>query len=286
MIPLQLAIYALLACCLAALLYRIPARRREKALALLSPQPGSRSLVPGLRHALRARRHTRAGGPRFALIAAAGLAVYLLTRSILLAFLVWPAALFARRLLDRHQRNRARIIKEEQVLDLIDSLSQSLRAGLSLHRSLEVSLEDIGGELGGDVLEVLKDVRVGGGLGESLTKAAEASTSPSQRLTFGVLGLMHGRGGDLPLILDRLRKRAAGGLEARREARLQTSHSRATGYLVSSLPAAFFLLQAALDPHSLRPLFTTPTGNLIVAVALAMNAVAFFIIRRMVDQEV
>jgi tight adherence protein B len=194
--------------------------------------------------------------------------------------------LLLRRLLHGYRRSKERSRKEEQVLEFIDSLSQSLRAGLSLRQSLEVSLEDVGDELGEELSDILKDVRVGGGLEESLVKAAERSDSPSLRLTFIVLGLLHGKGGDLPRILERLRKRVAGGLEVRREARILTSQSRASGYLVACLPAVFLLLQAALNPRSLRPLLATPMGNLIIAVALALNAAAFLLIRRMIDPEV
>lgn len=214
------------------------------------------------------------------------MAVLLLTRSLPLALLSLPAGALLRRFAARRGRYRASARKEEQALELIDSLSQSLRAGISLRRALEISLEDIGRELGEDVREILKDINVGGGLEESLAKAAGGSSSPSLRLTFNVLALMHARGGDLPRILHRLRQRVADGLEVRREKRILTSQSRASGYLVSSLPAFFLLLQAALNPSSLRPLFTTAAGNLIIAAAFALNAAAFFLIRKMVEQEV
>jgi tight adherence protein B len=283
-----LAFCILILVSLAALLYRLAARRREKALAALSPQGASgRTLPAGLRRVLEAGSSRPAKSRRlFILAAAGGAAAFVLTRSVLLASLAWPATMIARRLMVRYGDRRARVRKEEQVLEFIDSLSQSLRAGLSLRQSLEVSLEDVGSELGGDVLDILKDIRMGGGMEESLSRAAAASLSPSLRLTFKVLALLHGKGGDLPRILERLRKRVAGGLEARREARVLTSQSRASGYLVSSLPAVFLLLQTALNPGSLRPLFTTPTGNLIIAVAVALNAVAFILIHKMVDQEV
>jgi len=223
---------------------------------------------------------------RCILSTAVALAVLVFTRNPLLAIATWPAGTLARRLLSKQRSSKARARKEEQVLEFIDSLSQSLRSGLSLRQSLELSVEDIGEELGEDVLEVLKDIRMGGGLEESLTLAADRSTSPSLRLTFTVLGLLHGKGGDLPRILERLRKRVAGGLEVRREARMLTAQSRASGYLVSSLPAVFLLLQAALNPRSLQPLFATAMGNLIVITAVALNAAAFFLIRRMVNPEV
>lgn len=173
--------------------------------------------------------------------------------------------------------------KEEQVLELIDSLSQSLRSGLSLQQSLETSLEDVGGEMGQEMGALLKEVRLGGGLEETLSHAARDSDAPSLKLTLTVLALMHGKGGDLPRILERLRRRVADGLEARREARVLTSQGRASGFLVSSLPPAFLLLQAALNPDSIRPLFATPTGNLIIAAALALNAAGFLLIRKIMN---
>jgi tight adherence protein B len=287
MMPALLACCALLATSLAALLYRFPARRRERALGALSPDATARRKTNGFRRVLDMRSSLQAGDRRvYIIIATAGLLAFAFTRSLLITSLAWPATILVRRLLERHKRVRARIKKEEQILEFIDSLSQSLRAGLSLRQSLEISLEDVGDELGEDVLEILKDIRVGCGLEESLANAAEGSSSPSLRLTFSVLALMHGRGGDLPRILERLRKRVASGLEARREARILTSQSRASGYLVSSLPAVFLLLQVAMNPRSLHPLFTTPMGNLIIAVALALNAAAFILIRKMIDQEV
>ncbi|MEW6554019.1 MAG: type II secretion system F family protein [Actinomycetota bacterium] len=287
MMPL-VAFCILLPVSLAALLCRIPARRRERALAAFSPRstPGN-ALPGGLRRLLLAGYSSSARGSQIYILAAvAGVAAFALTRSVLLASVAFPAAAMARRLATRHRDRRARGRKEEQVLEFIDSLSQSLRAGLSLRQALEVSLEDVGNELGEDVLDILQDIRLGSGMEESLARAAAASSSPSLRLTFKVLALLHGKGGDLPRILERLRKRVADGLEARREARILTSQSRASGYLVSSLPAVFLLLQAALNPGSLRPLFTTPTGNLIIALAVALNTAAFVLIRKMVDQEV
>jgi tight adherence protein B len=272
----------------AAFLARRTAMRRERARSMLSPENAPvKGFLPGLRAALRRRGEPRQAHARgIVFVAVTCVSAFVFTRNLFLAFSIWPASVVLRRLRERHRRGKARTRKEEQVLEFIDSLRQSLRSGLSLRQSLEISLEDVGEELGDEVAEILKDVRMGGGLEESLAMAAERSASPSPRLAFTVLGLIHGKGGDLPRILERLRKRVAEGLEVRREARILTSQSRASGYLVSSLPAVFLLVQAALNPRSLRPLFATPAGNLIIAVAIALNAAAFFLIRRMVDPEV
>jgi tight adherence protein B len=262
-------------------------RRREKARSLLRDDAAAGSRLSGLLSVMHGLASGPPSRPRSILLnAAAVLVVLALTHNPFIAFLAWPASVLARRQLERHRRRRTRTKKEEQVLELVDSLSQSLRSGLSLQQSLEVALDDIGEELAEEVSGVLKDVRMGNGLEEALTGAAGRAHSPTLRLTFTVLGLLHGKGGDLPRILERLRKRVAEGLEVRREARILTSQSRASGYLVASLPPVFLLLQAVLNPRSLSPLFATPTGNLIMAAAIALNAAAFLIIRKMVNPEV
>jgi len=271
-----------------AFLARRSVQRRERAASKLGEGPSPRfAALPDLGELW--RKQAEVGLPRrlrIILILAIGLLVLAFTGNVLLALLSWPTILLIERFSRGAGRGKTRVKTEEQVLELIDSLNQSLRSGLSLQQSLEVSMEDTGEEMRHEVLVVLQELRLGSGLGTALTNAAESVEAPSLRMTFTVLGLLHGKGGDLPHILERLRKRVAEGLEARRETRVLTSQSRASGYLVSALPLVFFLLQAALNPQSLRPLFSTTTGNLIMIAAAGMNAAAFLLIRKIVNPEV
>ncbi len=276
---------ALAAASLAAFLAWRKAGRKERAWKTLFGNAGLdglcsaslRSCLPGLVSAATTRRG------RAALLASVSAAAFLLTRNPFLSASVWPGYVALRRLATRRRRARSLGAIEEQALELIDSLNQSLRSGLSLLQALEASREDVGAELGAEVALILRDVGMGSGLEESLMLAAGRVPSSSLRLTFTILALLHGRGGDLPRILERLRRRVQEGLEVRREARMLTSQSRASGYLVASLPVAFLALQGLLNPRSLSPLLTTPAGNLMVAVAVALNAGAFLVIRKMVN---
>lgn len=262
--------------------------RREKAFSNLRVSPPSQGfswsvLRRGLGGEHKAVKVERLGYP-FAL--ALGLVILSLGGNLLLGILPLLAMLVLRRTSTGRGARRARHKEDEQVLELIDSLNQSLRSGLSLQQSLETAADDVGDELRGKIMEILKDLRLGSGLEEALAGAASSSNTPSLKLTFTVLGLLHGKGGDLPRILERLRKRVSEGLEVRREARILTSQSRASGYLLSALPAVFLLLQAVLNPRSLTTLFQTQAGNIIIAAAVGFNAAAFLLIRRIVDPEV
>ncbi len=260
-------------------------RREERASSLLEARDRSPAGEGRAPHGLPGiARSAPLAGRRDRLLILASVAVILaLTRNPFLCLLP-PLALFAlRRSLRSYRERRGETRKEEQIPEFIDSLTQSLRSGLSLQQSLEASLEDVGPELGAELGELVGEIRAGEGLEGSLLRAAERTASPSLRLALTALGLLHGRGGDLPRVLDRIRGRVCEALDARREVRMLTSQSRVSGYLVSSLPLAFLALQAALSPSSLRPLLSTPTGNLLALAALSLNIAAFLLIRRMTE---
>lgn len=272
---------------LSLLLFRAYLRSERKEIASSLLAAGRDSQPPGRIGSRRERWRTLLSRGRERLISLGACAVLLaLTWNpllVLLAILLLPVM---RRSFRDHRARRKSAKKEGQVVELLDSLTQSLRSGLSLQQALEVSMEDVGRELGEEVQDLVMEVRAGGGLEESLLRAAERSHSPALRLTFTVLGLLHGKGGDLPRVLDRLRERVYEGLEARREMRAATSQSRVSGYLVSALPLLFLFIQAVLSPSSLRPLLATPTGNLLAMVALFLNGAAFLLIRRLTQPEV
>ncbi len=264
------------------------ARRKERARGLLfgGGEPARLSLSSLRTHFRRLASISGSRRGRAALLVSASAMILLITHNPFLAASSWPAYAAARRLAKSRKSARSLMALEEQTLELIDSLNQSLRSGLSLLQALETSREDVGSEIAAEVTLVVRDVGLGAGLEESLARAAERAPSPSLRLSFTILALLHGKGGDLPRILDRLRGRVQEGLEVKRETRMLTSQSRASGYLVASLPLAFVALQGVLNPRSLRPLLSTPAGNLMAAVAVALNAGAFLIIRKMVNQGV
>ncbi len=283
MVPVFLALALL-----GALFFRayLHASRRERMAAVLREgEPATFPAGPPALPPLSLLPGAMRGRARLLVQAVLGILLMLVTRNPLTFLLPFPAFWAAERAAKRGKQRKARARREEQVLDLMDSLTQSLRSGLSLQQSLERGLEDIGEELREEIAPLLQELRVGKGMEESLSATAESSSSPSLRLVLTVLALLHAKGGDLPRILEHMRRRVCEGLEARREINVLTSQSRASGYLVSALPVVFLCLQAALNPSSLRALLAAPLGNLVLAVALGLNAAAFFIIRKMVNPE-
>lgn len=192
-------------------------------------------------------------------------------------------ALTKRSISKRVERKR-RSNLDEQTIDLLDSIGQSLKAGFSLTQALELSLEDVGDEMRQEIGPSVMAIRMGESPESALQNLCRRTASPSLRLLCNTLALLHSKGGDIPRITHILREKVAESQEMRRELETLTAQSRISGYLVSALPGIFLFIQASLNPRSVSPLFLTPIGNLIGVIGLAMNLLGFLSVRRILER--
>ena len=163
--------------------------------------------------------------------------------------------------------------------DVVAAVAAALRAGLSLPQALSYAAEEAEGPIRPRLEETVGRVRYGEPLDVALSRWA-AGGGEDDRLVCAAL-LMHRRtGGDLPTVLDRiaatLRERAA----ARAELRSLTAQARLSGAVLGLLPVGFFLFLALTSPGDVAAALRSPGGRAAIAAGLALQAVAFAWIRR------
>ena len=93
-------------------------------------------------------------------------------------------------------------------------------------------------------------------------------------------------GGNLAEILDNLAHVVRERFRIRREIRTKTAHSRFTGLVLLALPAGLGIILAMINPEHMDLLFTHRTGQFLIAVAIVMQVIGFFWIRKILDLEV
>ncbi|HXF73268.1 MAG TPA: type II secretion system F family protein [Actinomycetota bacterium] len=163
--------------------------------------------------------------------------------------------------------------------DVVAAVAAALRAGLSLPQALSYAAEEAEGPIRSRLEEAVERVRYGERLDAALSRWA-AGGGEDDRLVCAAL-LMHRRtGGDLPAVLDRiaatLRERAA----ARAELRSLTAQARLSGAVLGLLPVGFFLFLALTSPSDIAAALRSPSGRAAIGAGLALQAVAFAWIRR------
>ena len=175
---------------------------------------------------------------------------------------------------------------EEIFPDAIDLLGRAIRAGHGFSTALKMVADEMGQPLDSEFRRVFEEQKFGLPLEESLTGLAERVDLADVRIfSTGVL-IPRAVGGNLAEILDNLARTIRERFTIQRQVRVYTAQGRFTGYLLAVLPVIIGCLIYLLNRDYMSILWAEDIGRVLIAAALLLQVVGFFVIRRIVDIEV
>ncbi|GIE75630.1 hypothetical protein Aph02nite_15800 [Actinoplanes philippinensis] len=186
---------------------------------------------------------------------------------------------------------RTRIRRREQRFgdDLPGALTlmtSSLRAGFTLHQSLEAAVRDDDGPVAAEFRRALAETRIGGSFEDALDRVGERMRSPETVWLVMALRLQREVGGSLVDVMqttaDTMRERA----HLKRHVRALSGEGRLSAWVLGSMPPLTALGIHLVQPGYLRPLWTTPQGLMLLAIAAAGMTAGVFWLRAVVRVEV
>src|SRR5690606_18999795 len=185
-----------------------------------------------------------------------------------------------------HLRRRRQSRFDEQLPDLLLSLSGALRAGSSVQAALHHIVPQAPVPLSQEFGLVLREQRMGVPLEQALANLQERMPSEGTGLVVSSLSIALGNGGNLAETLERI----AATLRARTQLRVRvaalTSQGRLQAWIMACLPLALALVLDHLDPQSMALLWHTPAGWAVLAVVAVLELAGIALIRRIVDIQV
>jgi tight adherence protein B len=163
----------------------------------------------------------------------------------------------------------------------MELMANSMKAGQSISQSFRSVVENAGPPVSDEFALARREIELGASIESALGNMVNRVGSSDLRLMVMVITIQHSVGGDLPAILitlaDTMKQRA----EVRAEVLASTAQSRASSLIITLLPIAAALLLYFLVPEYFRPMFTSPLGWFMLAVAAVMLAIGNVIIRRL-----
>ncbi len=171
-------------------------------------------------------------------------------------------------------------IAPEQLATVVEILAAHVRAGRSLRQALADAVADLPDPAAGRVAAAAADAGLGAPAGDALS--ALGDTDDVAYLAAAVR--LHTRsGGDLALLLERtaelLHERAA----QRRAAEVATAQARATGRIVSGMPALGVASLYLADRPGFELLVRSPLGWAALALSAGMAALGHALIARIAE---
>ena len=181
----------------------------------------------------------------------------------------------------RLQHKRA-LLFSEQVLDVLELILTSRRAGFSLAQSVMMVAEHVKPPAGMEFDIVRREIRFGRDTTQALRHLNERVCNEDLRLLIDALILQNATGGDLIPVLEMLVATVRQRMQLRREVRALTAQGRVSSYVLALLPVFVGGTLVMLDPIDMSFFWTSLLGGGLLMAALIGVAIGFMLIQRIV----
>jgi len=185
-----------------------------------------------------------------------------------------------------NRARRRRSVIDGQLVELCDVMGSMLRSGYGYAQALSATANEVGPPLSIELRQLLDTVRLGGDIDEALEELERRLQSRDFEMVASAISIQRRSGGNLAEILEGV----AGTIRERqsffREVQAITSKERFSALLVAAFPLSIIAVLTLMAPETYGLLFTDPIGRVMLGVAVALDAVGFFIIHKLVKVEV
>ena len=169
---------------------------------------------------------------------------------------------------------------DEQLIESLVVLSGGLKAGLSLLQCFEVVAEDMPAPLSQEISHVLKEVKMGVMLEESLRKWSDRLRSKELSLIVNTIAVAQVTGGDLVKVFNRLVTTLRNSRKLQENIKTLTLQGRMQGIILSALPFLFAWWVLAFNRNYFKVMFESEKGKILIMAAVVLQVVGLLLIRK------
>jgi tight adherence protein B len=203
-----------------------------------------------------------------------------LTQSVLTALAAAGLILLACWTLLNFRINKQKARFEQQFVDALDLISRSLRAGHPLNSAFSLIAEELDPPVSEMFAEICQQQTLGMSMESALQHAAARSSSGDVKLFAAAVSIQLRSGGNLADMMHRLAAVIRERIRLSRRVQVLTTQTQFSKRVLMALPFFTFLLLNLLNPDYMAPLYATPVGHILIAIALTGLAAGSFVMNR------
>ncbi|MEZ4704637.1 MAG: type II secretion system F family protein [Bdellovibrionota bacterium] len=193
---------------------------------------------------------------------------------------------FSLRMVLQFQFERRIQLFNEQLIDALTLMSNSLKSGMNLSQSIQIIIQEFPNPISQEFGLVLSQEKIGLTIDEALEKMLERIPSQDLSVAIHSILILRETGGDLSETFEtiaqtiRERKKVSGKIKA------MTQQGRTQGIGLLIIPFALMLLMYWVNPPMIIPMFTTQLGWIMIAMMLILQTLGALWIWKIVTIEV
>ncbi len=175
---------------------------------------------------------------------------------------------------------------EAGLVDALDRVSSSLRAGYGLEHGLDAVARDGTGPVAEEFGQILQELNLGADLEEALARMLLRVDSEEAHLLATAVSVQRRTGGNLVEVLNQMSAVIRERQRLKREIRVMTTAPRVSGYVVALLPVVTLAAMFLTSRYYVDTLIQEPVGRLAGVVGGALVLVGLFLNHRIAQVDV
>jgi tight adherence protein B len=185
-----------------------------------------------------------------------------------------------------NRRSRRMKAFEELFPEALDMLSRAIRAGHAFQSAVGMVADELKAPVGPEFKMMFERQNYGLPLRDALDQMAERVPILDVRFFVTAVLIQRDTGGNLSEILETLARVVRERFNLRRQIRTHTAHGRFTAGVLLALPPVLAFAMMVINPDHMNVLFHEKVGQMVLLVAVVMQVVGFFWIRKVIRIEV
>ena len=170
--------------------------------------------------------------------------------------------------------------------DAIELLVRGLRSGLPISETLGVVGSEVPGPVGVEFRNVSDKIKIGRTMDAALQETADRLGTPEFQFFCITLTIQRETGGNLAETLSNLANVLRMRAQMKLKIKAMSSESKASAYIIGSLPFIVFFLIYSINDHYMQQFFTNPKLIFAGLCAMCWMALGAFVMSRMISFEI
>jgi tight adherence protein B len=173
-----------------------------------------------------------------------------------------------------------------QMVDALSLMSNGMRSGLSIVQSLGLVTQEMPNPIQQEFNLILSQNKLGVPLEEAFTNLGKRIKSDDVEMFVTSVNILKETGGNLAETFDTIVTTIRERIKVEAKISALTAQGFYQGVMVMCVPPILGVVFYQTDPEYMEPLFTTPIGWLIILAILALEAIGFFVIMKIIKIDV
>jgi tight adherence protein B len=180
-------------------------------------------------------------------------------------------------------KNRREKAFTKEFAPAIDTIVRSVKTGLPVNEALKLVANEIPEPVAGEFRVLIESLKLGVPMEDALKRMYERMPTAEVNFFGTVMAIQQKAGGNLSEALGNLagvlreRKRLQGKIKA------LSSEAKTGAMIIGSLPPGVMLIVYVTTPDYIKPLFTTPTGNLLLFGCAIWMSIGILVMKKMIS---